>query len=986
MQYLNGLAQLSRTVSIRPVATNHARFLDKNDFIVHEARVCIQQGVTLEDKRRIKSFSHEQFFCSPNQMKKKFKGLEVAVLNSVKVSTQCNFDFENRGNLLPAFPIESDATEAELLKRQSTDGLNLRLKNDAGYKDGFNTERLELYKLRMEKELKVIIDMGFAGYFLIVADFIKWAKKMKIPVGPGRGSGAGSLVAYLLQITEIDPLRYDLLFERFLNSERISMPDFDIDFCMDRRDEVIGYVGKRYGLDRVAQIITFGKMAAKAVIRDVGRVLGLPYPQVDQIAKLVPNDIGITLPDVLKDKKSDLTKRCKEDAEVKNLIDLALKLEGIIRNAGKHAGGLVIAPERLVNYMPLYADKETEGMVTQFDMGDVESIGLVKFDLLGLRTLTIVDWAVNSIRSIETTVNLFDINQIGLRDQKTYQMIQKGETTSIFQLESRGMRELILRLKPDRFEDLIALVALFRPGPLDSGMVDDFIAVKQGRQAKYLHPKLEAMLEPTYGVILYQEQVMEIARSLAGYTLGSADILRRAMGKKKPEEMASQRHTFVAGAVSSEIPEKTALDIFALIEKFAGYGFNKSHSAAYALIAYQTAWLKSNYPSSFMASVLSSDMDNTDKVVLNIRECHRLKIEIMPPDINRSNYKFIAINESEIRYGIGAIKGMGKGIIEAIIEERGKGEFSSLGDLCRRMVSHRLNKRLLEIMVKSGLLDCFVMTREVLLSQIEIALKIAEQGRLAVERGQTDLFGLEINPGGEIDSKIDDENLVPQNWTSLEILKAEKEVLGYFLSGHPLDENLSVARSVCSHVISNISSGKCRLVGLISSFRIIDTRRGKLALIELDDKTGTIEVAISEDEYNKYIDSIIVDDIVVVEGAINKEQAGRPPSVRANYIESMDSYLEKFSDKLLITVDEDSLDSGFIQGLKTILAKNESGNTKITLIITSKNSKARFDFGVEWEAKINMRVMMELNTFCASDNITLIFKSKQSFNDELRHE
>ena len=978
LQYLNGLAHLSEMVPIRPVATNQARFLEKHDFVVHEARVCIQQGVTLEDKRRKKSYSDEQFFCSSSLMKKKFKGLEIAVLNSAKIATQCNFDFENKGNLLPLFPTESNLTEAELLKRQAMEGLKLRLKDDNEENISSKTERLALYESRMEDELRVIIDMGFSGYFLIVADFIKWAKKKKIPVGPGRGSGAGSLVAYFLSITEIDPLRYDLLFERFLNSERISMPDFDIDFCMDRRDEVIDYVGRRYGLDRVAQIITFGKMAAKAVIRDVGRVLGLPYPQVDQVAKLVPNDIGITLPDVLKNKKSDLYRRCKEDAEVKNLIELALKLEGIVRNAGKHAGGLVIAPEPLVNYMPLYADKDTKGMVTQFDMGDVESIGLVKFDLLGLRTLTIVDWAVNSIKMLDKTVRFTDVNQIGLDDSKTYQMIREGETTSIFQLESRGMRELILRLKPDKFEDLIALVALFRPGPLDSGMVDDFIAVKKGRPIKYLHPKLESTLKPTYGVILYQEQVMEIARSLAGYTLGSADILRRAMGKKKPEEMASQRNTFVSGAISSTVPKKTALDIFALIEKFAGYGFNKSHSAAYALIAYQTAWLKSNYPSSFMASVLSSDMDNTDKVVLNIRECQRLKIEVLPPDINKSNYKFIAVDDLQIRYGMGAIKGMGRSIIEAVIEERVKRDFSSLSDLCRRMISHKLNKRLLEIMVKSGLLDGFKIKREILLSQIEIALKIADQGRADLEQGQTDLFGLEINPDDDLNSKIDIKNFVPQNWTSLEILKAEKEVLGYFLSGHPLDEHLSIARSICSHIISNISAGKCRVVGLISSFRTIETQRGKLALIELDDKTASIEVAISEEEFNKYINSIIVDDVVVIEGTVNKEQAGRPPSLRASYIESMDAYLEKFSDKLLINVNEESLNTDIIENLKTILIKNESGNTQINLDITSRNSKARFHLGTDWGVKINMGAMIDLNTLFSSDNISIVFKNKQN--------
>ncbi|MEC8148400.1 MAG: DNA polymerase III subunit alpha [Pseudomonadota bacterium] len=978
LQYLNGLAELSKSTPIRPIATNQVRFLEKKEFIVHEARVCIQQGVTLEDSRRIKSHCEEQFFCTESQMKKKFRGLEVALINSVKVATKCNFDFEEKVNLLPLFPISSNINEADFLREQALEGLNLRLKDITEDNEEGKQRRLDSYKERMEQELKVIVEMGFSGYFLIVADFIKWAKEQRIPVGPGRGSGAGSLVAYLLSITELDPLRYDLLFERFLNPERISMPDFDIDFCMDRRDEVIDYVGKRYGADRVAQIITFGKMAAKAVIRDVGRVLGLPYPQVDQVAKLVPNDIGITLSGVLNNKQSDLSIRCKEDADIKNLLGLALKLEGTVRNAGKHAGGLVIAPEPLVNYMPLYSDKDTDGMLTQFDMGDVEAIGLVKFDLLGLRTLTIVDWAVDSIKSMGKGRDLNDINRITLNDSKTYKTIRDGKTTSIFQLESRGMRELISRLKPDKFEDLVALVALFRPGPLDSGMVDDFIAVKLGRPAKYLHPNLERSLKSTYGVILYQEQVMEIARSLSGYTLGSADILRRAMGKKKPEEMASQRTTFVSGAVARNIPEKIALDIFALIEKFAGYGFNKSHSAAYALIAYQTAWLKSNYPSSFMASVLSSDMDNTDKVVLNIRECNRLEIEVLPPDINKSDFKFRAINDSQIRYGMGAIKGLGRNMIEAIINERTKKDFVSASEICQRVTSQKLNKRIFEIIVKSGLLDSFGLERGALLSQIETILKIADQERISIEHGQADLFGLDLGQTSQIEIKDTCNAVLPQKWTNLEILKAEKDVLGCFLSGHPLDENLKVVKSISNHTISDLGPGRSRLVGLILSFRVIDTRRGRLALIELDDKTGSLEVVMNDDIFNKYIDSVIIDDVVVVEGAVSKNETTGFFSLKASYIGGIDNYLEKFAYKLSISVPEKSLDKGFVAKLKKILLKSESGGTRVNLDIISQNSKARFDFGAEWSIKMNTRAVADLNTLLSSDNISISYKSSHN--------
>ncbi|MCK5432604.1 MAG: DNA polymerase III subunit alpha, partial [Gammaproteobacteria bacterium] len=611
----------------------------------------------------------------------------------------------------------------EWLIHQAKEGLGLRLVIED---DEDLNEIQGVYQERLELELDVIINMGFSGYFLIVADFIQWAKDNTIPVGPGRGSGAGSLVAYALGITELDPLQYDLLFERFLNPERVSLPDFDIDFCMERRDEVIDYVARKYGRDRVSQIITYGSMAAKAVVRDVGRVLGYPYGFVDQIAKLIPFDLNMTLDRALEEEEV-LKKRYKDEDEVSTLIDLAQKLEGISRNAGRHAGGIVISPEPLTNFMPLYCEQGSNSPVSQFDMGDVEAIGLVKFDFLGLRTLTIIDWAIRDINliRIEQGKSAIDINHIPLNDEKTYDLIRRNETTAIFQLESDGMKKLIKRLQPDGFDDLIALVALFRPGPLQSGMVDDYIDCKHGKaQIRYPHPKLEHILKPTNGVILYQEQVMQIAQELAGYTLGAADLLRRAMGKKKPEEMAKQRTIFTEGAVKNGVDEWVAKGIFDLMEKFAGYGFNKSHSAAYALIAYQTAWLKTHYPAYFMAAVLSSDMDNTDKIVMLRDEVESMKLKLNAPSVNQSHYKFTVENESTIRFGLGAIKGVGEAAIENIINDREEdGHFIDLFDLCRRIDLRKVNRRVLESIIRSSAADELGPSRSRMTSSLNKAIR-----------------------------------------------------------------------------------------------------------------------------------------------------------------------------------------------------------------------------------------------------------------------
>lgn len=636
-----------------------------------------------------------------------FADIPEALQNSVEIAKRCTVELRLGENFLPDFEVPEGMTLADYFKQASREGLEERLQQHPPVGKGSFEENRKVYDERLEIELNVIVQMGFPGYFMIVADFIQWAKNNDIPVGPGRGSGAGSLVAYALKITDLDPIEFDLLFERFLNPERVSMPDFDIDFCMERRDEVIDYVARHYGRDHVSQIITYGSMAAKAVIRDVGRVMGHAYGFVDRLAKLIPFEIGMTLDKALKESQ-ELKDLYDSEEDVKQLIDMARALEGISRNAGKHAGGVVIAPTKLTDFSPLYCEQGGGNLVTQFDKDDVEAVGLVKFDFLGLRTLTIIDWALQTINRQRAAKGEppVDISQIPRDDQASYELLKNAQTTAVFQLESSGMKALIKKLKPDCFDDIIALVALFRPGPLESGMVDDYINVKHGAKAEYAHPLLEPILKPTNGVILYQEQVMQIARELASYTLGGADMLRRAMGKKKPEEMAKEREKFMSGAVANQIDAGIATYVFDLMEKFAGYGFNKSHSAAYALVAYQTAWLKAHYPAAFMAAVMSSDMDNTDKVVVLIEECREMKLQICPPDINLSDFRFTVNDKGQIVYGIGAIKGVGENAIDDLLKERNvNGPYSGLYDLCKRVDLRKVNRRVLEALIKAGALD-----------------------------------------------------------------------------------------------------------------------------------------------------------------------------------------------------------------------------------------------------------------------------------------
>ncbi|HFC53435.1 MAG TPA: DNA polymerase III subunit alpha, partial [Gammaproteobacteria bacterium] len=788
-EYLHAAVDLAAAHDVPVVATNDVVFLDREDFEAHEARVCIHEGRTLNDPRRPRHYSGQQYLRSPAEMAELFADLPEALENSVEIARRCNVEITLGRNFLPSSPVPAGKSVEEHLAEQSRAGLERRLKVlfDADSPE-FAGQR-KPYDERLASELEVINQMGFPGYFLIVADFIRWAKQNGIPVGPGRGSGAGSLVAYALTITDIDPLRYDLLFERFLNPERVSMPDFDVDFCMEGRDRVIEYVAQTYGRDKVSQIITYGTMAAKAVVRDVGRVFGHPYGFVDRIAKLIPFEIGMTLDKALEQEEA-LRELYRQDEEVAAIIDLGRKLEGITRNAGKHAGGVVIAPSQLTDFTPLYCEPGTRSLVTQFDKDDVEAVGLVKFDFLGLRTLTIIDRALQTINRQREAQgeHPIDIGAIPLDDAASFELLKSCATTAIFQLESRGMKDLIKRLQPDSFEDIIALVALFRPGPLQSGMVDDFINRKHGRaRVEYPHPDLESILKPTYGVILYQEQVMQIAQVLAGYSLGAADLLRRAMGKKKPEEMARQRAVFTEGALKRGVDEKTATHIFDLMEKFAGYGFNKSHSAAYALVSYQTAWLKAHYPAAFMAAVISSDMDHTDKVVTFIDECHDMGLEVLPPDVNRCHYHFTITGERTILYGLGAIKGVGEGVIEAIVRARESGgEFSDLFDFCRRLDLKKVNRRVLEALIRAGAMDSLGPNRATLMDALPDAIRIAEQYLRDTAVGQSDLFGICDSGAPAAGGKY----RVQREWEEEQRLRGEKETLGLYLTGHPIERYL----------------------------------------------------------------------------------------------------------------------------------------------------------------------------------------------------
>ncbi|MES2606770.1 MAG: DNA polymerase III subunit alpha [Pseudomonadota bacterium] len=856
------------------VATNDVRFLRQTDFEAHEVRVCINERRTLDDPRRARTYSDQQYLRSPAEMQELFSDLPEALENSVQIAKRCNLELQLGKPFLPNYPIPEGLTLDQFFRQECERGLQLRLQKLYNPSQPDFADISKTYQERLDFELNIINQMGFAGYFLIVMEFIQWSRDNDIPVGPGRGSGAGSLVAYSLRITDLDPLAYDLLFERFLNPERVSMPDFDVDFCMDGRDRVIEHVADRYGHEAVSQIITFGTMAAKAVVRDVGRVQGKPYSLADKLSKLIPFEVGITLEKARKD-EPQLVEFLAADEDAQEIMDMAEQLEGLVRNVGKHAGGVVIAPTRLTDFTPLYCDEGGGNLVTQFDKNDVESAGLVKFDFLGLRTLTIIDWAVRMINIAHPDQKTLDITLLPLDDPKIYAMLEKGESSAVFQLESRGMKDLMKRLKPSTFEDIIALVALFRPGPLGSGMVDDFIDRKHGRkQVSYPHPDLEPVLKNTYGVILYQEQVMQIAQVLANYTLGGADMLRRAMGKKKPEEMQKQRVIFQQGAADRSIDANTASGIFDLMEKFADYGFNKSHSAAYALVSYQTAWLKCFYPAHFMAAVLSADMQHTDKIVVMVEESRRMGLKVLPPDINQGSFSFTVSKAGQIVYGLGAIKGLGEGPIHNLIKVREEsGPFKDLFDFCKRVELGLINKRAIEALVRAGACDSFGADRAVLLAAMPEAVQTAEQNSMMQQSGVGDLFGDTITSVTSTDVYANFRHI--RAWSEQRRLQEEKETLGLYLSGHPISVYLPELSRFVRHNINNLKpeKGMQLIAGLVHDVRQIKSKKGDaMAVVTLDDRSGRIEATLFPDTYLYYRELLRVDTVVVLEGSVAMDE------------------------------------------------------------------------------------------------------------------
>jgi DNA polymerase-3 subunit alpha len=988
--------ELAQITQVPIVATNDVMFVLEEDFEAHETRVCINQSMTLDDPRRVKAYSNQQYLRSTEEMQSLFADLPSALVNSVQIAKRCNLDIELGKCCLPNFPVPEGMSIDEFFGQVSRDGLDKRLKVILDPSDLEYNQKRKKFDDRLDFELNIICQMGFPGYFLIVMDFIRWAKDNDIPVGPGRGSGAGSLVAYVLEITDLDPLKYDLLFERFLNPERVSMPDFDIDFCMDNRDRVIEYVSQTYGKDAVSQIITFGTMAAKAVVRDVARVQGKPFGLADKLSKLIPFEVGITLSKAV-EQEDALREFIDNNDEVQEIMDMAYQLEGLTRNVGKHAGGVVIAPTKLTDFSPLYCDVDGSGLVTQYDKNDVEDAGLVKFDFLGLKTLTVVDWAMRMIneRRGAKGEEALTIEAIPLDDAPVYKLLQGAETTGVFQLESRGMKDLIKRQLPSTFEDIIALVALFRPGPLQSGMVDDFINRKHGRaklawpHENYQLDSLRPVLEPTYGIILYQEQVMQIAQVMAGYSLGEADMLRRAMGKKKPEEMAKQRSGFLAGSVANGIDEGLAGNIFDLVEKFAGYGFNKSHSAAYALVAYQTAWLKHHYPAEFMAAVLSADMQNIEKIVIFVEECRRMELPLNLPNVNASHYKFTVNDANEVVYGLGAVKGVGEGPVAAIIEAREKGgDFIDLFDFCKRVGSKKINKRVLDALVASGALDNLVPNKErsVLYSAIPDAVQSADQSERNADAGMMDLFGEITTSEPDVgDTAILEQAYVrhmgARSLTLKQRLKGEKDTLGLYVTGHPIDSyDHELGRFLRCRLDQLIpKKEKQWIAGLVVASRTMKTKRGKtIAFLTLDDRRARVDVALFGESYEKYRDLLQNDRLLIVEGEVSEDDYSGGLKVSVQQILTMPQARTIFSKGLRLSIAPDFAQGKGLKQLLGILTphqvRGDAPAAKLELQYENSVGRGVIRCASPWRIEVEDDMLQELAYLLGDDAVKMRYR------------
>jgi len=990
--FLAQTLDLAARLDLPIVASNDVRFLAREDFEAHEARVCIHAGRVLADPKRPRDYSPEQYLKSPAEMTALFADLPELIENALELGKRCNLELSFGTYFLPAFPVPAEHTLDSFIRSLSREGLERRL---IAYPVAAGFTR-EDYDRRLETEIDVIVQMGFPGYFLIVADFINWAKQNDIPVGPGRGSGAGSLVAYALGITDLDPLQYGLLFERFLNPERVSMPDFDVDFCMDGRDRVIDYVGRKYGRDRVSQIITYGTMAAKAVLRDTGRVLGMPYGQVDRIAKLIPKmPLDLALEDALG--RSDKSRKepdrivaefkalYESDEEVTELVDLALKLEDLTRNAGKHAGGVVIAPGPLSDYAPLFSESGGEGLVTQFDKDDVETVGLVKFDFLGLRTLTIIDWAVKAInvRRAQQGESALDLAHLPLDDKKVFDLLKQARTVAVFQFESRGMQGMLKDAKPDRFEDIIALGALYRPGPMD--LIPSYCRRKHGTEPiDYPDPRVEPVLKETYGIMVYQEQVMQMAQIVGGYSLGGADLLRRAMGKKKAEEMAKHRVVFREGAALNGVEQRKADAVFDTMEKFAGYGFNKSHAAAYALISYQTAWLKAHYPAEFMAAVLSSDMDNTDKVVNFLGEARALGLSVRPPDINASVYMFEATDAKTVQYGLGALKGVGRGAVENIVEARHRdGAFADLGDFCRRIDAQKLNKRVLEALILSGSMDALAKNRASLFVQLPECVRAAEQQARDADAGQFSMFGAaSATPHKIVLAEVDE-------WPVAQRLAGERDTLGHYLSGHPTDAWRDLITEIASCPIGEIDKHytpkKANAGGnewrnryadlptftLAGSVIAIRKQGDSRAFVTVEDFSGKFEAVLYRESWVEYGPLLTRDAILVFEGGLSIDEFSGGYQLRVNAVSTIEVACERRARVLRLKLN--GVNGEFVQKLEHVLAAYRGGTTPVRLSYHNAGGQAEIELGTEWRVRASADLRKRLQSLDGVLSAELVF-------------
>lgn len=978
--YIRHAVDTAARLGLPVVATHPVQFLKREDFKAHEARVCIAQGYVLADKRRPRDFTEEQYLKSQAEMCELFADLPEALENAVEIARRCSLTVQLGKNFLPLFPTPEGMTLDDFLVQEAKAGLERRLAQLYPHPDEREKQRPR-YEERLKFETDTIIQMGFPGYFLIVADFIRWGKKNGVPVGPGRGSGAGSLVAYSLDITDLDPLEYALLFERFLNPERVSMPDFDIDFCQDNRYRVIEYVRERYGKDAVSQIATFGTMASKAVVRDVGRVLDLPYGLCDRLSKLIPIEgakpVSLNKAYEMEPQIGEMMKDGNDGEAIQTLWGLAQPLEGLSRNVGMHAGGVLIAPGKLTDFCPLYiADGDDATPVSQFDKDDVEAVGLVKFDFLGLRNLTIIELALEYIARM--TGSRPDLMSLGFEDPAAYQILKDANTTAIFQVESDGMKKLLKKLAPDRFEDIIAVLALYRPGPLGSGMVDDFILRKKGQQEiDYFHPDLKACLEPTYGVIVYQEQVMQISQIIGGYTLGGADMLRRAMGKKKADEMAKHRATIAEGAKHKGYDPALAEQLFDLMTKFAEYGFNKSHTAAYAVVTYHTAWLKAHHCAAFMAATMSSDLDNTDTVKIFYEDTLANGIKVLPPDVNTSDYRFVPVDRKTIRYGLGAVKGVGEPAVRAILAARQKGgDFRDLFDFCERVDRRMVNRRVIEALIRAGAMDTLAghkgLDRAQLMATVALAMEAAEQ--VAANAMQGGLFDLMPEAAGAAPefAKI-------RPWTERERLKEEKLAIGFFLSGHPFNAFKPEVRRFVRRTLAQLEPSRdiTMLAGVVMEQRTKVGNRGKMAFVQIDDGTEPREVTVYSEVLDASRGKIVTDEVVVIEAKVSNDDFSGGLRIIADRVLTLGEARGRFARALSVRVNGEVSASGGAMAaagkLQTLLEPFREGGCPVRVTYRNEAAEADLPLGDGWRVRLDDALLEGLREWLAPEAVEVVY-------------